>query len=156
VALQYALPRLGAMKRNRSIPAAGVIPVLIYPDVREAVAWLEKVFGFAEALRIGEAHRAQLDYGDGAALIVADVRRAQVPPTPGVVPSLVLLRVEDVDAVCERARAAGATVVDEPHTWEYGERQATIDDVAGHRWTLSQTVEDVDPADWGGELLRPR
>jgi uncharacterized glyoxalase superfamily protein PhnB len=139
------------MKRNRSIPAAGVIPVLIYPDVREAVAWLEKVFGFAERLQIGEAHRSQLTYRDGA-LIVADVRRAQVPPRPGEVPQLVLLRVDDVDAVCERARAAGATVVEEPNTFEYGERQATIDDYAGHRWTLSQTVADVDPADWGGEL----
>ena len=36
------------MKNNRSIPAATVIPVLIYPDVREAVAWLSAAFGFAE------------------------------------------------------------------------------------------------------------
>jgi uncharacterized glyoxalase superfamily protein PhnB len=144
------------MQRNRSIPAAGVVPVLIYPDVREAVAWLERVFGFAEALRIGEAHRAQLDYGDGAALIVADVRHAQVPPTPGTVSALVLLRVDDVDAICERVREGGGTVVSEPHTFEYGERQAAVDDFAGHRWTLSQTIDDVDPAEWGGELLRPR
>jgi|1185.fasta_scaffold423236_2 uncharacterized glyoxalase superfamily protein PhnB len=135
------------MQSNRSIPSADVIPVLVYPDVREAVAWLESVFGFSERLRIGEAHRSQMTYRDGA-LIVADVRRAQVPPQPGQVNQLVLLRVEDVDAVVERARAAGATVVEEPHTWEYGERQATIDDPTGHRWTLSQTIEDVDPADW--------
>jgi uncharacterized glyoxalase superfamily protein PhnB len=135
------------MKSNRSIPSADVIPVLVYPDVREAVAWLESVFGFSERLRIGEAHRSQMTYRDGA-LIVADVRHAQVPPQPGQVNQLVLLRVEDVDAVVERARAAGATVAEEPRTWEYGERQATIDDPAGHRWTLSQSVEDVDPSDW--------
>ena len=62
-----------------------------------------------------------------------------------------LLRVEDVDAVFERALASGSTVVHEPHTWEYGERQATIDDYAGHRWTLSQTVSDVEP----GRVGRP-
>ena len=41
------------MKPNRSIPASTVIPVLIYPDVREAVAWLGAAFGFVE--RCGSA-----------------------------------------------------------------------------------------------------
>ena len=38
------------VKPNRSIPSAVVIPVLIYPDVREAVAWLSTAFGFEERL----------------------------------------------------------------------------------------------------------
>jgi uncharacterized glyoxalase superfamily protein PhnB len=139
------------VKQNRSIPDAAVVPVLIYPDVREAVAWLEQVFGFRERLKIGEAHRSQLRYGN-AALIVADVRHDKAAPSGGPHTQEVLLRVEDVDDVCRRAAAAGATIVGEPHTWEYGERQASIDDYAGHRWTLSQTVEDADPASWGGEL----
>jgi hypothetical protein len=54
------------MRANRSIPAATVIPVLTYPDVRAAVAWLAAAFGFAEQVRIGEHHRAQLRFGDGA------------------------------------------------------------------------------------------
>src|SRR5581483_5790984 len=73
---QTRVARLGveaAMKSNRSVPAATVIPELIYPDVREAVAWLEAAFGFTERVRIGENHRSQMRYGDGA-LIVADVR----------------------------------------------------------------------------------
>jgi len=44
---------------NRSAPPATVTPVLIYPDVRAAVAWLESAFGFQERVRIGDA--AQLD-----------------------------------------------------------------------------------------------
>jgi len=36
----------GGVKPNRSIPSASVIPVLTYPDVREAVAWLCSTFGF--------------------------------------------------------------------------------------------------------------
>jgi hypothetical protein len=47
------------VKPNRSIPAATVIPVLIYPDVRAAVAWLRGGFCFEERLRIGEDHRSQ-------------------------------------------------------------------------------------------------
>jgi hypothetical protein len=54
------------MKANRSIPASTVIPVLIYPDVREAVAWLSAAFGFVERVRIGENHRTQLRFGGGA------------------------------------------------------------------------------------------
>ena len=63
------------MKKNRSVPEATVIPVLIYPDVREAVAWLCQAFEFVERVRIGDNHRSQLRFGDGA-LIVADVRGA--------------------------------------------------------------------------------
>ena len=48
------------------MPSAVVIPVLIYPDVREAVAWLSGAFGFVERVRIGENHRSQLSVGDGA------------------------------------------------------------------------------------------
>jgi hypothetical protein len=48
------------MKKNRSIPDATVIPVLIYPEVRAAAAWLTEAFGFAERLRIGENHRSRL------------------------------------------------------------------------------------------------
>ena len=49
----------GEVKPNRSIPTAPVVPVLIYADVREAVAWLEGAFGFSERVQIGEDHRSQ-------------------------------------------------------------------------------------------------
>ena len=51
---------VSAMLTNRSAPPVTVTPVLIYPDVRAAVAWLESAFGFEERVRIGDAHRAQL------------------------------------------------------------------------------------------------
>jgi uncharacterized glyoxalase superfamily protein PhnB len=57
--------------------------------------------------------------------------------------------------VFARAVAAGATAVSEPHSWEYGERQAAIDDPAGHRWTLSQTLFDAEPESWGGITVSP-
>jgi uncharacterized glyoxalase superfamily protein PhnB len=59
---------------NRSAPPATVTPVLIYRDVRAAVAWLESAFGFEERVRIGDAHRAQLRPGVDGAMVVADVR----------------------------------------------------------------------------------
>jgi uncharacterized glyoxalase superfamily protein PhnB len=143
------------MKTNRSIPSATVIPVLIYPDVREAVAWLDAAFGFTERLKIGEDHRSQLQVGEGA-VILGDVRHDRRPPRPGESTHSVVVRIEDIDAHCERARKAGAKILMEPTTFEYGERQYTAEDPAGHQWTFSETLEDVDPGDWGGELVAPK
>jgi uncharacterized glyoxalase superfamily protein PhnB len=139
------------LKPNRSIPRATVIPVLVYPDVQEAVAWLSTAFGFTERLRIGENHRSQLHVGDGA-VIVADVSGERRPPRPGEVTHSVTVRVADVRAHCERAREHGARILMEPVDFEYGERQYHVEDLAGHQWTFSETLADVDPADWGGSL----
>ena len=140
------------MRRNRSIPSAAVIPVLIYPDVREAVAWLSSAFGFVERLQIGENHRSQLSVGEGA-VIVGDVRHDRRPPREGESTHSVVVRVDDVNAHCARARAHGAQILMEPTDFEYGERQYTAADLARHQWTFSETLEDVDPATWGGTLL---
>ena len=119
------------MKHNRSVPDASVIPVLIYPDVRAAVAFLEGAFGFKERLQIGEDHRSQLTYGDGA-LIVGDVRYDRVPPRSGEATHSVVVRVEDAQAHCEHARHHGAQITMEPKDFEYGERQYNAVDPWGH------------------------
>ena len=142
------------MKRNRSMISAVVSPVLIYPDVREAVAWLSAAFGFTERLQIGETHRSQLSFGEGN-LIVGDVRKERQPPRPGEVTHQVMVRVDDANAHCENARAHGARILMEPTDFEYGERQYTAEDPAGHQWTFSETLDDVDPATWGGILVEP-
>lgn len=142
------------MKPNRSIPASTVIPVLIYPDVRQAVAWLSAAFGFVERVRIGENHRAQLRVGDGA-VIIGDVRGDRRPPRPGEVTHSVTVRVEDARAHCERAREHGARIMMEPTDFDYGERQYQAEDFAGHQWTFSQTLADVAPEEWGGEYVAP-
>jgi uncharacterized glyoxalase superfamily protein PhnB len=142
------------VKPNRSIPTAVVVPVLIHPDVREAVAWLTAAFGFEERVRIGENHRAQLKVGEGA-VIVADVRNERVPPRPGEATHSVLVRVEGIDAHCERAKTHGARIVMEPTDFEYGERQYAAEDPAGHQWTFSETLDDVAPEAWGGVFVAP-
>jgi uncharacterized glyoxalase superfamily protein PhnB len=138
------------MLTNRSAPPATVTPVLIYPDVRAAVEWLESALGFEERVRIGDAHRSQLRVGTDGAVVVADVRGDQVAPGGTAVTQLIKLRVEDVDAALVRAREAGAQVLQEPETYMYGERSCVVEDPGGHRWELTQTVRDVEPAEWGG------
>jgi uncharacterized glyoxalase superfamily protein PhnB len=131
---------------NRSIPRATVIPVLAYPDVNQAAAWLCDAFGFSVRLRIG-THRVQLNVGDGA-VTVREMRPNEVYAAPGG--HSVTIRVEDADAHFDRARHHGARITQEPVTHPYGERQYNADDFAGHSWTFSQSVTDVHPEEWGG------
>lgn len=138
------------MKKNRSIPSPTVIPVLVYPDVRAAVAWLSEAFGFVERLQVGADHRSQLRVGADGAVIVADTNDIRRPPATETMSQLIKVRVEDVDAQFERARAHGARVLEEPIEYPYGERECTVQDLAGHRWQFTQTVRDVDPDEWGG------
>jgi uncharacterized glyoxalase superfamily protein PhnB len=143
------------VRQNRSIPSATVIPVLIYPDVREAVAWLTAAFGFVERLQIGENHRSQMNVGEGGAVIIGDVRYDRAPPRPDEATHQIKVRVEDVNAHCARAREHGATILQEPTDFEYGEREYEAADPWGHRWQFSETLEDVHPESWGGTLLVP-
>jgi uncharacterized glyoxalase superfamily protein PhnB len=132
---------------NRSVPSATVIPELAYADVGEACDWLCRAFGFRERLRIGD-HRAQLTYGDGAVIVIQS--RADAAPDRS---HALLVRVEDADRHRDQAEAAGARILDEPIDYPYGERQYNAEDLGGHRWTFSQSIADVDPAEWGGRLV---
>ncbi|PYT82362.1 MAG: glyoxalase [Acidobacteria bacterium] len=138
------------MVSNRSVPRATVIPVLAYPEVNQAAAWLCDAFGFTVRLRIGN-HRVQLNVGDGA-VIVREMRQNETNGMLGIGHS-VTIRVEDADAHCARAKAGGARITQEPVTHAYGERQYNADDFAGHSWTFSQSVADVHPQDWGGTAV---
>jgi uncharacterized glyoxalase superfamily protein PhnB len=152
VAAETRTPASQLLKGNRSIPSSSVVPVLVYPDVRGAVEWLQAAFGFAERVRIGENHRAQLSFGKGA-VIVADVRHDRRPPRSGEETHSVLVRVDDAGAHCERAREHGARILMEPTDFEYGERQYSAEDPAGHRWLFSETLRDVAAEEWGGSAV---
>jgi uncharacterized glyoxalase superfamily protein PhnB len=152
------------MLENRSMPAPTVIPVLVYEDVEEAAEWLCDAFGFVEEVRV-DSHRAQLAVGGGAVVVrdrsvpqVGDPADAAIlrPPRRGVVSHVMMIRVEDIDGHYRHARESGARIIAPPADHEYGERQYEAEDLAGHRWTFSQTIADVEPEQWGGQTVRPR
>jgi uncharacterized glyoxalase superfamily protein PhnB len=143
------------VKPNRSIPPSTVIPVLVYPDVREAVAWLGAAFGFAERTRIGESHRAQLSIGEDGAMIVADVGGDRQVPGGGMATHVMKVRVDNVGAWYERARAHGARVLEPPTDRVYGERECTVEDLAGHHWQFTETLRDVAPEEYGCQTVAP-
>jgi uncharacterized glyoxalase superfamily protein PhnB len=94
-----------------------------------------------------------LTVGDDGAVIVADTRSDRQPPRSGSYSHLLKVRVVDVQAQVERARAHGARVLQEPEDPPYGERECTVADLAGHRWQFTQTMRDVAPEEWGGETF---
>jgi uncharacterized glyoxalase superfamily protein PhnB len=143
------------------MPPGIVIPELAYPDVRQAVDWLCRCFGFVERLRIAD-HRAQLSFawaqdasfGEGSLIVTR--RRAETGVLPaGEQVHAVMVRVADLDGHYAHARDCGVRIISPPADYPYGERQYTADDIGGHRWTFSQTIADVDPGTWGGSLIEP-
>jgi len=142
------------VRTNRSAPWVRIVPVLAVADVREAVDWYTRVLGLVEHVRVGEAHRVQLGVdGERAEMIVREHWSAE---GAGGATDQVMLRVDDVDTVLETARAGGAEAAESSRDWEYGERQAGFVDPFGHEWVLTQTLHDVDPAEWGGQTVQPR
>jgi len=131
--------------KNRSAPPGTIVPWLAYSNVRHAIDWLSGAFGFSQHLSTppeadGSIHHAQLSVGEGAVVLTTRPLQSGVS---------LFIPVDDVDAHYERARQFGAKIVNPPTTHAFGERQYTAEDLAGYRWTFSQSVADVDPADWG-------
>ncbi len=145
----------GQILTNGSAPRAHVVPVLWSADVRAAVDWYTRVFGFVGDVQTPESGRAELGLPGGGELIVGEARPLPRLSSDGRSPEI-LLKVEDAEATLARAVENGATVVFELRDIEAGERQATIDDVFGHRWLLTQTLVDTAPEMWGGKTVTPR
>jgi len=134
------------LPHNRSMPPGIFIPVLPYPEVAPAVKWLGEAFGFVERLRIGN-HRVQMVFGSGGVVVTGS-------PQPIIGNQSIMVRIENADRHFERAcQQNGARIIHPPNDFPYGERQYTVEDFAGYRWTFSQTFADVDPGDWGGVFL---
>jgi uncharacterized glyoxalase superfamily protein PhnB len=144
---------------NRSAPRATVVPILVYEDVGKAIDWLCGTFGFKERLRAaapgGGLTHAQLDIAQGAVILGRQGAEFR-PPRANEVSQYVHVHVEDVDAHFEHTRQCGARILKSPADMPFGERQYTVEDPGGHRWTFSQSIADVAPEEWGATPARPK
>ena len=137
---------------NRSAPKATVVPILVYEDVGKAIDWLCGTFGFTERLRAGApgagVSHAQLEVAECAVMLGRQGGEFR-PPRPNEVSQYVVVHVEDVDRHFEHSRLCGARILKTPTDMPFGERQYTVEDPWGHRWTFSQSIADVAPEAWG-------
>jgi uncharacterized glyoxalase superfamily protein PhnB len=127
-----------------------VIPALFYDDAAAALAWLEHAFGFETRLCItddkGVVVHAEMSHGEGRIMIGPSgwSEFARSPKSVGGANTgNIHIGVDDVDAHCAAARAAGAVIVMEPADQFYGARSYRARDPEGHNWAFAQHVRDV-------------
>ena len=143
---------------NRSVPANVIIPHVHYRDVLEAIAWLGKALGFEEHFRYGDPSSvsgSQIHLGDAWLMIRRAASNVQTPAQLGFGTQSLTIFVEDVEGHFERAKAAGAKIVEDPHETEYGEFQFAMLDYEGHHWVVARHARDADPASWGATVINP-
>lgn len=129
-----------------------------YDDAAAAIDWLCKAFGFEVRLKAegegGRIEHSELTFGEGL-IMVGDTRAIAERPNAvpgksprsleGAITQALCVFVDDADAHCEHARAAGAMIVDEPTTHDYGEdywadRGYRAADLEGHHWWFMQRL----------------
>lgn len=142
------------MMKNRSVPPDTVLPHVMYLDLVGAIGWLGKAFGFTEHYRYGAPPSgAQMHMGK-AWIMVKQARRGCANPAElGYGTQSLTVFVEDVEAHFQKARAAGAKILEEPHETEYGEFQFAAEDLEGHHWLFSRHARDVSPDEWGATIV---
>lgn len=137
-----------------------------YRDPKAALTWLEAAFGFEPSMVLlgpdDELVHSEMRFGDGLIIVAREWSDRHRSPASigGINTQSVHLQLEgDVDAHCERARRAGAEILQEPQTQFYGDRTYRALDLEGHIWTFGQTVEVLDQDAWaaaGGVTVRQR
>jgi PhnB protein len=126
-------------------------PYLIIQGAADAIEFYKRAFGASELLRMadpqGRVGHAEIRIGDSV-IMLADEHPSmgyRGPRSLGGSSVSILLYVEDVDRVFERAVQAGAKVQRPVADQFYGDRSGTLEDPFGHVWTVATHVEDVSP-----------
>lgn len=125
-----------------------VNPYLTVKDIGESIEFYAQAFGFVtrHALknRKGDLIHADLVYQDCCIMLAPEDRDAapRSPHALGGSPVTFYLYTEDVNALFERAKKAGATVIEEPTDQYWGDRTCSFECPSGHRWTFGQYVAD--------------
>jgi uncharacterized glyoxalase superfamily protein PhnB len=125
--------------KNRTVPVDTVLPHVVYRNLPEAMAWLERVFGFREHYRYGDGPSGAQMFVENAVIQVRQARDGErTPKELGFGTQSLTVFVEEVDGHYARAKAAGVKIVEAPHETEYGEYQYAAEDLDGHHWLFSR------------------
>jgi uncharacterized glyoxalase superfamily protein PhnB len=124
------------------MPEPRIYPCLRYEDAPAAIAWLCRAFGFEELLVVpgpdGTVAHAELRYGPCVVMLGSAKADAygRSPAALGGVTGSVYIGLDEPDAHCARAKAAGADVFRPPEDTDYGSREYSCRDPEGHVWSF--------------------
>ena len=129
-----------------------ITPHLVVRGVALAIDFYQRAFGASELFRnlapdgVSVQH-AELLLGESRFWVNDEFPEWGVrsPVTLGGSPVTLHLYVEDVDALWERAVAAGAEVVIPLEDQFWGDRYGILQDPFGHRWSFASRIEDLSP-----------
>ncbi len=123
-----------------------VIPAMRYRDAPAAIAWLCEHLGFEKQLVVpnedGTIAHAQLSFGNGmvmlGSVVTTEFGRFMKQPDEigGAETQSCYLVVNEADAVYNKAKAAGAEILIDIKTEDYGGRGFTCRDPEGHMWSI--------------------
>jgi PhnB protein len=122
---------------------------LIIGGAANAIEFYKKAFGATELFRFptpdGKIGHAEIKIGDSPIMLADEYPEMgyKGPQTLGGSPVSLMIYVEDVDTVFNRAVEAGATVKEAVSDKFYGDRMGTLTDPFGHRWHVATHKEDV-------------
>ena len=125
-----------------------VTPYLICDRAADAIEYYKNAFGATELFRMdheGKVGHAELKIGDSPIMLADEFPQMgyRSPKALGGTPVSIMIYVEDVDTVYQRAIDAGATEVKPLQDQFYGDRSGTLTDPFGHVWTVATHKEDV-------------
>jgi uncharacterized glyoxalase superfamily protein PhnB len=121
--------------------APTVWPALRSQNAKALIKFLVDAFGFEETLVVedgGVVHHAELKWPLGGGVMLGDDREpeddlhAQLPNGP----VSIYVVCEDPDALLDRAKGAGAEVMQGIKDEDYGSRGFTVRDPDGNVWTF--------------------
>jgi len=130
-------------------------PYLVITNAGKAIEFYKAAFGATEQMRLdtpdGKVMHAEIMIGDSPIMLCDECPdwNALSPQTIGGTPVSIMLYVEDVDSVVNRALAAGATLLMPVADQFWGDRMGTVADPFGHKWSVATHREDVTPEEIG-------
>lgn len=130
-----------------------VTPYLIVHQAAEAIDFYKRAFGASELMRLvapnGAVGHAEVKIGDSPIMLADESPDGSFrgPHSLGGSAVSILLYVEDVDTLFDRAIAAGAKALRPVTDQFYGDRAGTLEDPFGHVWTLATHKEDLSPTE---------
>ena len=121
-------------------------PSLALRAPAQALDFYARAFGAVEVLRLpmgGLIGHAEIRIGDSIVMLADEMEGYAGPQTIGGSPVSLMIYTKDVDAMFDRAVAAGATVRRPVADQFYGDRTGVLVDPYGHVWSIATHIEDV-------------
>lgn len=132
--------------------ARKVSAYFVVKHAAQAIDFYKQAFGAEEIFRMtdptdGRIGHAELRFGETLMMLADEYPDfgALSPDTIGGSPVTFHLDAVSTDAMLAQALSAGATLLRAAADQSFGERVAQVLDPYGHRWMLSQTIEQVTP-----------